>query len=472
MNIDFWLKESNEIVKEQLKVLAFGLGLTKVHGKCPIIINNNGVLAVRFSYGKKQSLFSPGLPLSQVGISQCRSLALEIGQKLLLNEFSYSWLESKKVKATVIAQEKNIFLLWCEFKQYFLSLKKNNKLSQVQMWQNRKGDQLDRLFHNSGNRFKNKYRLDRDDCQWLLNHKIIKVKGELIILPDDTTRSNLLKKGMLKSFLEYCDHPVNVIGESSKRWSSNQFESSYCTDDQILQAINKLQDKITNGPKRFKPNNQGWLCFLKVVAVYGLRPHEFWNIKNWDTPVRYWGNDYKPDPAGAILAITDPSNNLKVLAIGKDTKTGGRLVLPVLPQELNLSELFSKPLDFPLITDPLGELSNGGYKSSDLAGKFFLRSNIGFNPYQLRHAYAHRCDRLSIRPNLVSKSMGHSLNVHNQSYLSTFNQDQLLSDYQQELGRLDPLDELKKRLSASFSDSQVKSICDIVQSVLMSNKTL
>lgn len=450
MNIDFWLNESNEIVKEQLKVLAFGLGLTKLHGKCPVITKVNGSLVIKFSYGKKQNSFTPGLPLSQKGISEARSLSLEIGQKLLLDQFSFNWLESKKIKSKIVTEEKNIFLLWCEFKQYFLSLKKNNKLSQIQMWQNRKGDQLDRLFHHRQGNFKKQYKLDRSDCQWLLNNKIIKVNGSYELLPDNTTRSNLLKKGMLKSFLEYCDHPVNVIGESFKRGSSNHYESSYCTDDQIIQAVNKLQDKIDNGPRRFRPNNQGWLCFLKVLAVYGLRPHEYWNIKNWSSPVSLVNGDYVATATGTIKAITDPTNQLKILAIGSDTKTGARLILPVLPQGLIFNEV-NDPLFMPLVTDPLLLNQSNAYKCSDLAGKFFLQCELGFNPYQLRHAYAHRCDRVNIKPNLASKSMGHSLNVHNASYLSTFNQDQLLNDYERELSKLDPIDELKKRLSAKSS---------------------
>lgn len=464
MNIKFWLNESNEIIRDQLNMIAQGMGIIKVHGKCPFLYKANKSLSIKFSYGKKQITFFPGLPLSQPGIIQARLIAIEIGQKLLLNDFSLSWLESKKVKKQVIEREKNILESWFAFKSYFHELKKNNKLSQTRLWQNRQGNQLDKLFHHREKYFKGKYKLDRDDCQYFLNNKILNKK----LLPDDTTRSNLLKKGILKNFLEYIDQPINILpAVSSNRRISNHYESSYCTDQEILEAIATLQNKIDTGNKRFKPNNQGWLCFLSVLACYGLRPHEFWNIKNWESPVKLFQGDYIPDPTGNIKAIIDPNNTLKVLAIGGNTKTGSRLVLPVPPQGLDFNQLTTNPLCFPLLTNPLSEHSNGGYNCSDLASKFFLR-NLSFNPYQLRHAYAHRCDRLSIRPNLASKSMGHSLNVHNRNYLSTFNQDQLLTDYEQELSKLDPLSELKKRLSASFTDSQVKLICDIVESVLMS----
>ena len=82
-----------------------------------------------------------------------------------------------------------------------------------------------------------------------------------------------------------------------------------------------------------------------MLATYGIRVHEAWNIKNWDTPVTLKDGDWiaiaddtedveSEDEKGkydyrqfhgqsiTIPAILDPDNKDYLLCIGHETKTG------------------------------------------------------------------------------------------------------------------------------------------------------
>jgi integrase len=460
--IKFSLKEANQIIKTEINNLANSLRVNP-WGKTPGVFYNGGSLVIKFTYQGEQKTFVAGYSLDVYGINESRSLAIEIGKKLLLDQFSLAWLDSYKRKTKLVKRELDIFSLWCEYKEYFLNEISQGKLTQADLWLNRQGEQLDRLFLYKKTDFKNKYELSKLDIQWLINNRITKEKNKLRVRPDNTTRAIGLKKSMLKNFLAYIDQdhlfPL-VVNKTPKR----QFSQEYCTDQQIELAIATLENKIKNGKPRYIENNLGWLFFLKVVAIWGLRPHEFWNIKNWSNSVDLVKGDFVPGEK--IKAINDPNNENKLLAIGGDTKTGSRLVLPMPPEGIELLEICNSEFYFPLVNDPL-MLRQGSYNCTDLAGKFFKRNDL-FNPYQLRHAYAHRCNRLGVNAKVASNSMGHSLNVHNATYLGSNNQDQQLADYQQELNKLNKKNDLiKKRLSElGLSDSQLLGVYGIIQELL------
>jgi len=130
-------------------------------------------------------------------------------------------------------------------------------------------------------------------------------------------------------------------------------------------------------------SNPGWKYIFSLQLVYGLRSHEVWLT------------DLKQFPR---LKVTNG-------------KTGPRTVIPLLPEwaeEWNLQDRVL-PVRIKLNeNDPfpvLGKKTTKGYKTLGLP-----------TPYTLRHAYARRALELGIEPSLGAKLMGHSLQVHTQTY--------------------------------------------------------
>lgn len=127
----------------------------------------------------------------------------------------------------------------------------------------------------------------------------------------------------------------------------------------------------------------GWLWAFEAMAIYGLRPHELFLVR---------------DRLGE-----DPP----LLEVPDETKTGFHIAFPV------------EPFDWALTTKILPSIKIEGRNNNQLGmaiSQKFRSSNVGFKPYDLRHAYARRGFEVGFPPDFLAKSMGHSLEVHLKSY--------------------------------------------------------
>lgn len=198
-------------------------------------------------------------------------------------------------------------------------------------------------------------------------------------------------------------------------------------------------------PKIYRHRYTQWQFLYGLLATYGLRVHEAWNIKNWYNPVvlkdgdwiatagenielvtdddegKYFWQRYSGN-AITIPAILDPANERKLLAIGHETKTGYRIALPLSPNgrdwldEFNLLGTFN----LPDIDDPLSFEENkhsNSLKCSNLSGKWFLNHKYGFTPHALRHAYNIRGHKLGVNQKVLCDSLGHGLQMNSSTYL-------------------------------------------------------
>lgn len=146
------------------------------------------------------------------------------------------------------------------------------------------------------------------------------------------------------------------------------------TDAQIIEIV----DNCDNPAHR-------WI--LGIMAAYGLRNHEIFSI---DTS-----------------QLAESPHILRVLA---DTKTGDRIVYPVLadwPQRWQLWDVH-----FPKWTiDGKSNMQRGAKIT-----KLFRDRKLDFQPYGFRDRYAVRCAELGIDSTIAAKWMGHSISIHFASY--------------------------------------------------------
>jgi integrase len=131
--------------------------------------------------------------------------------------------------------------------------------------------------------------------------------------------------------------------------------------------------------------HEGWRWVLGMLAAYGLRPHEVFLADLSEFPV----------------VIIPPENKTRL----------ERFVYPLYPEWAEVWSLGERRL--PQLNN-LRALSNARL-GGKVSGEFYDRK-LPFKPYDLRHCYARRCFEFSLPPDLAAGLMGHSVQVHLQTY--------------------------------------------------------
>lgn len=146
-----------------------------------------------------------------------------------------------------------------------------------------------------------------------------------------------------------------------------------------------------------------WQWVYGLIACYGLRPHEVFNL------------NLEHLQSGDIC--------LEVL----DGKTGRRIAYPFPLDWYN---------DWKLSEVKLPEVT--GYSNSDLGSRVqqaFKRAKTPFRAYDLRHAWAIRAMKMGLHQTLAAQQMGHSVAVHTQIYQRWISQSEHQEAYEAILSR-------------------------------------
>ena len=132
---------------------------------------------------------------------------------------------------------------------------------------------------------------------------------------------------------------------------------------------------------RSKITNPGWRWVYGMMATYGLRNHEVFHL------------DLDQFPIVHVL---------------HGTKTGARAVWPCYPEwaeEWNLGDRILPNVDLSRLNQQLGQ-----------AVSAYLSPKLSFKPYDLRHAWAIRTAIFAWPSEMAAHQMGHSLEIHTQTY--------------------------------------------------------
>ncbi|YCO48057.1 site-specific integrase [Thermosynechococcus sp. FA-CM-4201] len=135
----------------------------------------------------------------------------------------------------------------------------------------------------------------------------------------------------------------------------------------------------------YRLEHPAWRWVYGMLATYGLRPHEAFRLN-----------------------FERLSQGERILEVLENTKTGFRRVWPCYPEwfdEFQLSQV-----QLPPINTKRPNLAVGRACSQ------YLSAKLPFRPYDLRHAWAVRTLAFGLDLSLAAQQMGHSVQVHCQTY--------------------------------------------------------
>jgi integrase len=180
-------------------------------------------------------------------------------------------------------------------------------------------------------------------------------------------------------------------------------------DEEIIQGFIKIGSPLSvYASKENLTEPEQWQWAYGMLATYGLRPHELFAVD--------------------IEAFIDSANTFHLVNLNPSltagTKTGERScgIPPIHPHWIELFDL--KKVKLP---HNAGTLSN---KTAKLQTKF-RTAEIGFKPYDLRHAYAIRGHRLRVPIKTMADYMGHTVQEHTKTYQRWMNEDTNLEIYKE-----------------------------------------
>lgn len=152
-------------------------------------------------------------------------------------------------------------------------------------------------------------------------------------------------------------------------------------------SVRELPDDQLIASVREQVKSPSWQWVLGVLATYGLRPHEIFHL-NFD--------------AFPTLYVIEG-------------KTDYRHVRPIYPEWAEAWDLGNPKLP-----------SCSGATNQDLGNRVshaFRRNGIPFRPYDLRHRWAVRSMEYGLDLSLAAAEMGHSAQVHSETYHKWISED-------------------------------------------------
>ncbi|WP_013323766.1 hypothetical protein [Gloeothece verrucosa] len=465
-------------LKERLATINQFLKDNGKHGKTATIKVSGQALAVQFSFNGQQQK-GVNERFSFEGLEKAKRIALLVSAQLEAGTYTHEWLNEllgKKPKQSIeTSQEpekkKTCKELLAEYKTWWFKEKTSLKTGTNKSWFHRQR-WLDAL----------------ESIDKPLTDKII----QDVIL---STTPNSADRGIairgVKNFLDFhcIDYPkfLDKLQKENKPKPSKKYIPTDSEIEQYLQAMIKreIEGQHKSGGRKTNMKARQKITFIyKLLAIYGLRIHEVFQIANWDKPVtlkngdwvtvdvsdddessdsdtmeQYQGEDF------VIPAINSINNSLKILAIKNDTKTGYRMAMPLSPTDKDWLK------EWDLIRNcPIEELlPNWKFpkegKTSAICGYFRLgtmgggetqysRNNrfIPFTPHALRHAYNHRGHNQGINQAQLAQSLGHSIEMNGTTYFDTMREETKLQGlknaFKQELNKVDRVTELEAEVKA------------------------
>jgi integrase len=374
-----------------------------------------------------KSLTGVSYPPTKAGLDAALEIVLELNSRLETGNFSWcqypNWLpEELKPKPNKV-EAKTVGELIDEFKDWLFKTRKFKEGTESKVW----GGTYHRFLKRLG-----------------LNNQL---SDRVIIDAILTTENNSYYRATcitaIQLFCKYLNYKFDFTEYRPKNIKPKHPKKDI-SDDEIELGYQQIVDYVKPVKKGRYPHLKLHSWLYGMIAIYGLRPHECFQILNLH-------QDYKEEKSGYLIpAFTSPKNTQRVIAV--TGKTGMR-VCP-LPMPFDWVEKFDL-LNLPTFPDWYYQELNSEIKYKKRLVTItnlndFLTRIIGlsFTPYNLRHAYAIRCRNAGMNPLDVKDFMGHSLEMHEKVYNSSISAKTLINNAKRYLGQAETetkeIDELKR----------------------------
>jgi len=183
------------------------------------------------------------------------------------------------------------------------------------------------------------------------------------------------------------------------------------SDEEIIAGIDKFADYLNSRGKQVNQNVkdswQLWQWTYGMLAVFGLRPRELFINPDID----WWLSKENVDLTWKV---------------DKDCKTGERQALPLHKQWIEEFDL-RNPKYLAMLVDAISKKDKNKHTEitalTQRVSWWFRKIGLDFKPYDLRHAWAIRAHILGIPIKAAADNLGHSVQVHTQTYQRWFSLD-------------------------------------------------
>ncbi|MCV3217390.1 hypothetical protein OGM63_28435 [Plectonema radiosum NIES-515] len=204
------------------------------------------------------------------------------------------------------------------------------------------------------------------------------------------------------------------------------------SDVEISAGIIKFADYLNNRGNQVNPDVkdswQLWRWTYGMLATFGLRPRELFINPDID----WWLNEENADMTWKV---------------NKECKTGERQALPLHKEwiaDFNLRN--PKYLEMLAITISKKDKNNHAEITAltQRVSWWFRKIGLDFKPYDLRHAWAIRAHILGIPIKAAADNLGHSVQVHTQTYQRWFSLDMRKLAINQALSKRDEVELMRE----------------------------
>ncbi len=252
---------------------------------------------------------------------------------------------------------------------------------------------------------------------------------------------------------------INSIGKIEKEWSrynAMRAISAFCltfkieidlskyskmpesnsrkipTDTEISVGIIKFEDYLNKRGHQVNQDVQDswqlWRWTYGMLAVFGLRPRELFINPDID----WWLSEENLDLTWKVH---------------KDCKTGERQALPLYRQWIEEFDL-RNPKYLEMLATAISKKDKNNHAEitalTQRVSWWFRKIELNFKPYDLRHAWAIRAHILGIPIKAAADNLGHSVQVHTQTYQRWFSLDMRKLAINQALSKKNEVEEIKE----------------------------
>ncbi|MEA5514206.1 site-specific integrase [Nodularia sp. UHCC 0506] len=183
------------------------------------------------------------------------------------------------------------------------------------------------------------------------------------------------------------------------------------SDSEITAGIIKFENYLNNRGNQVNQNVkdswQLWRWTYGMLAVFGLRPRELFINPDID----WWLSEENTDLTWKVH---------------KDCKTGERQALPLYKQWISEFDL-RNPKYLEMLTTTISKKDHTNHAEittlTQRVSWWFRKIGLDFKPYDLRHAWAIRAHILGVPIKAAADNLGHSVQVHTETYQRWFSLD-------------------------------------------------
>jgi hypothetical protein len=204
------------------------------------------------------------------------------------------------------------------------------------------------------------------------------------------------------------------------------------SDVEIAAGIIKFADYLNNRGNQVNPDVkdswQLWRWTYGMLATFGLRPRELFINPDID----WWLSEENADMTWKV---------------DKECKTGERQALP-LHKEWIVDFDLRNPKYLEMLATTISKKDKSNHAEitalTQRVSWWFRKIGLDFKPYDLRHAWAIRAHVLGIPIKAASDNLGHSVQVHTQTYQRWFSLDMRKLAINQALSKRDEVELMRE----------------------------